>query len=121
MDRIVQRPACIKRSCTYRRTPRPKLDRLDFLKIDVEGFEDEVLAGATGLLRRFKPVIYIELCKQYFNSSRKAIEILHDLGYTIEHESEFAKAMNGTDFIALPAGYQGPSIDHCVAGTPPRA
>jgi len=98
----------------------PKLDRLDFVKIDVEGFEDEVLAGAAGLLQRFKPVIYIELCGQYLTSSQKALGMLHDLGYTIERESEFDKAMNGTDFIALPAGYQSAATDNSVAGTPPR-
>ncbi len=34
----------------------------NFLKIDTEGFEDEVLAGAVGLVQRFMPVVYIELC-----------------------------------------------------------
>ena len=98
----------------------PKLDRLDFFKVDVEGFEDEVLAGATGLLKRFKPVIYIELCKQFVTSSQKAIGILHNLGYTIDHESEFTESLNGTDFIALPPGYQSPTSGNLMAGTPPR-
>lgn len=34
--------------------------RLDFLKIDVEGMEAEVLHGAEGLLRRHRPLIYAE-------------------------------------------------------------
>lgn len=32
-----------------------KLTRLDFLKMDVEGFERKVLAGGLETLRRFKP------------------------------------------------------------------
>ncbi len=36
------------------------LDRLDFIKIDVEGFEIEVLRGGLGLLNRFQPIIIME-------------------------------------------------------------
>ena len=34
--------------------------RLDFIKIDVEGMEADVLRGAATLIRRHKPVIYAE-------------------------------------------------------------
>ncbi len=37
------------------------LARLDFVKIDVEGFELEVLRGASGLLSRFKPALLCEI------------------------------------------------------------
>lgn len=37
------------------------LQRLDFLKIDTEGFEPQVLAGAQAALARFAPIIYLEL------------------------------------------------------------
>ncbi len=35
--------------------------RLDFMKIDVEGYEPYVLAGAKETIRRFKPVMLIEV------------------------------------------------------------
>lgn len=43
-----------------------RLDDLDlgdvgFIKLDVEGYEREVLAGGTGLLRRCRPVLLVEL------------------------------------------------------------
>jgi FkbM family methyltransferase len=36
------------------------VQRCDLLKIDVEGMEDEVLAGATETIARFRPVLYVE-------------------------------------------------------------
>ena len=36
------------------------LERLDFVKIDVEGFEPDVLAGGAGAIERFRPAIYME-------------------------------------------------------------
>jgi FkbM family methyltransferase len=36
------------------------LQRLDFIKIDVEGFEEAVLKGAASTIKRFQPVIYLE-------------------------------------------------------------
>lgn len=38
-----------------------QLQRLDFLKIDTEGFEPQVLAGAQATLARFRPIVYLEL------------------------------------------------------------
>lgn len=37
------------------------IERLDFIKIDVEGFEHQVLKGGKETLRRFNPLIYLEL------------------------------------------------------------
>lgn len=37
-----------------------ELERLDFMKVDVEGMELEVLRGADALLRRFRPPLYVE-------------------------------------------------------------
>ena len=41
--------------------PSKKLSRLDYLKIDVEGAESGILAGASGLIRQFKPIIQVEV------------------------------------------------------------
>jgi FkbM family methyltransferase len=38
-----------------------KLSRLDYLKIDAEGAETSVLAGAAGLIRQFRPIIQVEV------------------------------------------------------------
>jgi FkbM family methyltransferase len=41
--------------------PDLSLDGLDFLKIDVEGFELEVLAGAQEVLKRYQPIVFLEM------------------------------------------------------------
>jgi len=41
-----------------------KLDRLDFLKIDVEGHDVEVLKGGENTILKYKPVIQIEIFKE---------------------------------------------------------
>ena len=79
-----------------------RLDRLDLVKIDTEGFEDEVLAGMEGLLKKFRPVIYIELCVQFLNSSRRAVEILESLNYRFEPEVDLVTSKNGDNYMAIP-------------------
>ena len=37
-----------------------KIDRVNVIKIDVQGFEKEVLLGARGVLKKFKPVVLLE-------------------------------------------------------------
>ena len=48
------------------------LDRADFIKIDVEGMELQVMRGAAGLLRRFQPVLYFETLSRYVETARGA-------------------------------------------------
>jgi FkbM family methyltransferase len=85
----------------------PKLARLNFIKIDTEGFEDEVLLGAVGLLKRFKPIIYIELSTQYLASSQTSVQLLQDYGYTFDREVDLRRDdfRYVENFIALPPGF----------------
>jgi FkbM family methyltransferase len=48
------------------------LERVDFVKIDVEGFEMAVLRGAAGVIARFEPVILCEI--QELSRSRYGID-----------------------------------------------
>lgn len=56
------------------------LPRLDFLKIDVEGMELEVLHGAIDSLRRHRPQMVVETLKSGFEPLR---DFLEPLGYRI--------------------------------------
>jgi FkbM family methyltransferase len=58
------------------------IPRLDFLKIDVEGMDLEVMMGAKGLIDKFKPMIAYEfswpLSKQ---NHEEYVQFLEELGY----------------------------------------
>jgi FkbM family methyltransferase len=80
----------------------PKLQRLDFLKIDTEGFEIDVLAGSANTIARHQPVIYIELSAEYRESSQSSIEWLKSRDYVFTNEPNLDQAHNGDNFFAVP-------------------
>lgn len=53
--------------------------QVDFIKIDVEGMEQEVLAGSTQVIECFKPVLYVENDRP--QKSKSLVEMVHALGY----------------------------------------
>ncbi|WP_051953450.1 FkbM family methyltransferase [Xenophilus azovorans] len=55
------------------------LDRLDLLKADVEGFEVEVLEGATQTLARCRPAVYVEINTQEVRNA--VVALLEPQGY----------------------------------------
>jgi len=56
------------------------LDRLDFIKIDVEGMEVEVLQGARNAIAKFRPQMMIEVLKSDADEIRRIVE---DAGYHV--------------------------------------
>lgn len=76
-----------------------QLERLDFIKIDVEGMELEVLAGGRNTINRFHPIIAVEHVKV----SIAAINIhLNELGY---------KTMSN-DMMTVAVHLDDPSVNH---------
>jgi FkbM family methyltransferase len=61
------------------------LDRLDFIKLDVDGHEHEVLRGAQATLERFRPSIVLELAPYVYSEKPEEfdglLELLWDRGY----------------------------------------
>lgn len=58
-----------------------RLDACHFMKIDVEGMEKEVLAGAVETIRRFQPILYVEDDRAEKSAELRAL--LEDLGYEL--------------------------------------
>ena len=61
------------------------LGRLDFIKADIEGFEQRMLEGGSGTLARFKPALLIELNGEHLARAGGSVDglwrMLRDLGY----------------------------------------
>lgn len=55
---------------------------INFVKIDVEGFESNVIKGGLGVLKKSQPLIIFEQhASEFENGSTEAIDLLKSLGY----------------------------------------
>lgn len=83
------------------------VDRLDLLKIDVEGHEDAVLDGAAGTLERFHPVCVIEF--NVFTLSvfvgRNPLEFLVDTMARFPHVVAVDGALRTGPVVDVPSAY----------------
>jgi FkbM family methyltransferase len=76
------------------------LDKLDFMKIDVEGYEPLVIKGGFNTIKKCKPVIIMEVWKNHFgevdiNYTKELFKELLDIGYEVE-------LVFGSDFLFTP-------------------
>lgn len=55
------------------------IEKIDFIKVDVEGYESNVFANMTDTIHKHKPIIQSELSGEKNRS--KCIEILQNMGY----------------------------------------
>ena len=74
------------------------ITRVDLIKIDTEGFEMNVIKGAKDLLKRFRPILFIELDEKNLidqnSSPKEIIKHLINLNYNIVNA-------NNNDTISL--------------------
>lgn len=93
------------------------LRKCDFIKVDVEGHEVNVLRGAAETIARFRPILDIEVHSQ--QTLKEAHGLLGDAGYgCVLHDTPFFRARNhagenadifapgagGTALVAMPQG-----------------
>ena len=78
------------------------ITRVDFIKIDVEGYEPLVLEGARRTIESFAPVLYIEMTNEWFmkngHSNSSVLRFLQE-----RHNYSFF-IMNGADRVELHVG-----------------
>ena len=75
---------------------KESLPNPDFIKIDVEGFELEVLRGMKNTLAGYYPELYIEI---HGVLSKEMIQFLYSHGYTIDHieSGTYKIKLNGSE------------------------
>jgi len=57
-----------------------QLERLDFIKIDIEGMELESLAGGENSIKRYRPVMVVEKIK---SNEGELVSFMHSHGYSV--------------------------------------
>jgi FkbM family methyltransferase len=78
-----------------------QLEKLDFIKLDVEGYEINVIEGAIDTIKKCNPIITLEIYENFTGNyslqhAKSTFKILLDNGYTIHH-------IQGPDFLFLPS------------------
>lgn len=74
------------------------LKHCNFLKIDVEGMEEQVLRGAVKIIERFRPVMYVENDKQ--EKSADLVRYIDSLNYNMYWHKPFYFSPN--NFLGNP-------------------
>jgi FkbM family methyltransferase len=89
------------------------IEKLDFVKIDVESMEYEVITGGMSTWKKYRPVIYYETLKEFEVYRKKPVfkyieDLLSGLGYAfykIREDSSFVTTLYpdlSTNTLALP-------------------
>jgi FkbM family methyltransferase len=73
---------------------REKLERVDVMKIDVDGHELPVLQGGLAVLTKFRPILLMEMSPyvhaEEHNSFPELVALLRDAGYSIQNAATWA-------------------------------
>jgi FkbM family methyltransferase len=90
------------------------LPRLRVLKVDVEGMECEVVAGARATIERLQPALYIE--NDRAEHSRQLISLLFDIGYRLWWH--ITPLFNPDNFFGYPKDIFGDVVSFNMIGFP---
>ncbi len=78
------------------------LNRLDIIKIDVEGFEYKTLVGAMKTIEKFHPILFVELVDSNLRDSgdtpEKLISCLNSIGYSLYRASDMSPISQDESF-----------------------
>jgi hypothetical protein len=98
------------------------LNRVDILKIDVDGYEPAVVASAARTLRDFSPIIFLEINDTA--ELQSLLQALWELGYVFLFEENFSPVASTADVQGLvmqrpinSTGYRGANFILLPAAT----
>jgi FkbM family methyltransferase len=77
-----------------------KLDRIDVIKIDVEGAEFEVLKGAATILDSYRPVLVMELMPNQLKSMGTSMDEVNR--YLVSHGYSLSRQLGNANFEYVP-------------------
>ena len=77
---------------------KEQIEHIDLIKIDVEGFEMNVLRGAAECVARFRPVLFLELCDA--NLREQGSSALELLQWLEARDYEVCDALSGAPLLS---------------------
>jgi FkbM family methyltransferase len=88
---------------------RSNMNRIDFIKLDVDGYEYKIIQGGKTTLKQFKPLLLIELGEYTLNNFGDKVEnlinLLDSLGYAFYSEENLKEYNNKKSLIdSIPSG-----------------
>lgn len=82
---------------------RHNIDRIDLVKLDVDGFEGKVIRGAMSVLARFKPILIMEVAPAWVemrgDKIQEVLNSIEKMGYKFYKEIDFSPITNLSDLI----------------------
>ena len=89
------------------------LEKINLIRMDVEGYEEKIIEGGKEILRKMKPILMIEIHKMYLGKKRtiKILNELNDLGYTVKY---YYPRIFDTPIIAEKKDIKKISIDELI-------
>lgn len=86
------------------------IERVDFVKMDVDGHEPHCLRGGAALLQRFQPPIVLEFSQLNLHLAGSSVfeqaEVLRELGYVICHEETQRPFRSEIEFLRECGNYR---------------
>jgi FkbM family methyltransferase len=77
--------------------PSLSLDRVDFMKVDVEGFELEVFAGAREIINTYRPIVFLEMNHWCLNIYRRIS--IPEFRERLTQMFPYVYAIDGLDYL----------------------
>ena len=104
-----------------------KLDSVDVVKIDVEGYENHVLDGAVSLLHAYKPILFIEydnvMIEKAGGDPAAVVDVLRNHGflYNIDERSQKISGITADELLDYKSSHSAPMARNIVVVPPERA
>lgn len=88
------------------------IDRIDLMKVDIEGHEDKFLAGAAESIARLRPLIYIEVNEPYY--TRRGLDVTEVFDSWIKRAGYDSVFHRDGKWIPLPISARRGIIDNAL-------
>ena len=75
-----------------------EVKNVDFIKIDIEGYEYKALLGALETIEKFKPIIYIELIQNSLNRNSNSLDDVYNFLRKLNYKSYYIKDSDLEEF-----------------------